>query len=89
MHGAEIYAGFLEDTNMETVHGIEADGLARKFFTFQFAEQAIRKMFPNEGEQLLDSLWPFFAHRIPGLGQPGVKKLWRKKIWTGIMKPTS
>jgi len=54
VHGAEIYAGFIEDANMEKVHGIEKDGHSRNFFTFQFTTQAMLKIFPGEGEQLLE-----------------------------------
>lgn len=54
VHGAEIYAGFIEDANMEKVHGIEKDGLSRNFFTFQFTKQAILEIFPVEGIQLLE-----------------------------------
>ncbi|MBL0913654.1 MAG: HipA domain-containing protein [Bacteroidia bacterium] len=54
VHGAEIYAGFIEDSDMERVHGIEKEGLSRNFFTFQFTTEAILSMFPEEGQQLLE-----------------------------------
>ena len=50
-HGAQIFAGFLND--LKFVENIEQQGLARKFFTFQFAENAIKHMFPNEAEIIL------------------------------------
>jgi len=50
-HGAQIFSGYIEDE--EWVEGIERDGLARKFFTFQFAGQAISHTFPHESESLM------------------------------------
>ncbi len=50
-HGAQIFAGYVADLQM--VESIEEQGLARKFFTFDFAEKAIRHMFPQESEQIL------------------------------------
>jgi hypothetical protein len=50
-HGAQIFAGYISDK--EWVEQIEQQGLARKFFTFQFAETAIEKMFPNESKLIL------------------------------------
>lgn len=50
IHGAQIFAGYLEDESW--VEEIERDGLARRFFSFQFAKQAIKHTFPNEAEQI-------------------------------------
>lgn len=50
-HGAQIFAGYMEDK--EWVEEIERDGLARSFFTFQFAEQAIKYSFPSEADQIM------------------------------------
>lgn len=50
-HGAQIFAGYIADK--QWVEEIEIKGLARKFFTFQFAESAIKNMFPNESEEIL------------------------------------
>lgn len=52
-HGAQIFAGYIEDKDW--VEGIERDGLARSFFTFQFAEQAIRHTYPKEAEEILQN----------------------------------
>ena len=52
VHGVDIYAGFVYDKQL--VEEIEAKALARTFFTFEFAQQAINKMFPNEAEQLIE-----------------------------------
>jgi hypothetical protein len=51
VHGAEIFYGYLSDK--EFVEEIEKKELARKFFTFQFAEAAIKNMFPDDSEQIL------------------------------------
>lgn len=50
-HGAQIFAGYIEDKDW--VEDIEKQGLARSFFTFQFAEQAINHTFPGEGQPIL------------------------------------
>ncbi len=50
-HGAQIFAGYMADK--EFVERVEQEGLARKFFTFQFANTAIKQMFPVEFEQIL------------------------------------
>jgi hypothetical protein len=51
VHGAEIYAGYFEDE--EFVHQIEAENMAKEFFTFQVAEEAINHMFPEQAEELM------------------------------------
>lgn len=50
-HGAQIFAGYMED--LKFVESIEKEGLARSFFTFQFAEKAVCHTFPNEAELIL------------------------------------
>ena len=52
VHGVDIYAGFVIDKQF--VEEIEEKALARTFFTFDFAQQAINKMFPNQAEQLIE-----------------------------------
>lgn len=51
-HGAQIFAGFMQDE--EWVEAIEKKGLARRFFTFQFAEQAITQTYPNEAQLIME-----------------------------------
>jgi hypothetical protein len=51
VHGAEIFYGYLSDKAF--VEEIERKELARKFFTFQFAEASIKNMFPEDSEQIL------------------------------------
>lgn len=50
-HGAQIFAGYIAD--QQWVESIEQQGLAREFFTFQFAETAIKTTFPRESELIL------------------------------------
>jgi hypothetical protein len=50
-HGAQIFAGYMSD--LQFVEKVEEQGLARTFFTFQFAEKAICHTFPNEAELIL------------------------------------
>ena len=51
VHGAEIFAGYLEDDKF--VEEVEEEGLAREVFTFQFAVRAIRDRFPVEQESIV------------------------------------
>lgn len=51
VHGAQIFAGYLEDEKM--AEEIEEKDMARELFTFQFAESAIKAMFPKTGEQIV------------------------------------
>jgi len=51
-HGAQIFAGYT--ANKEWVDSVENEGLARKFFTFQFAEESIKTMFPNDSQLILE-----------------------------------
>jgi hypothetical protein len=50
-HGAQIFAGYVN--NPLVVEEIEKQGLARMLFSFQFAEGAIKHMFPEESELIL------------------------------------
>ncbi|MCK6612090.1 MAG: HipA domain-containing protein [Bacteroidia bacterium] len=50
VHGAEIFDGYIYQKN--ELEQMEEDGLARKFFTFQFAENAIRSRFPEEADSI-------------------------------------
>ncbi|MCF8459416.1 MAG: HipA domain-containing protein [Flavobacteriales bacterium] len=52
VHGAEIFAGYLSDK--EFVEEVEQQGLARKFFTFEFAKDAMESMFPNDAQHILE-----------------------------------
>lgn len=51
VHGAEIFAGYIG--NKHLAEFIENLGLARTFFTFQFAEKAIISVFPHHAENIL------------------------------------
>jgi hypothetical protein len=51
VHGAEIFSGYVSDE--QWAENIEEKGLARKFFTFQFVESAVKKMFPLDAELIL------------------------------------
>lgn len=54
VHSAEIFAGYLAgDKNF--VDEIEKENLARNLFTFQFAQLAIKEMFPFDFEFIIDS----------------------------------
>lgn len=54
VHGAEIFAGFLEDQAF--VESVEKANLSRKFFTLQFVEMAVAKAFPQEKNFIMNDL---------------------------------
>lgn len=54
VHGAEIFAGYLQDMNI--VKQIEQENLAQDMFTLQFVEKAITKSFPNQAKTILYEL---------------------------------
>ncbi len=51
VHGAEIFAGYLEDRDF--VDEVEKADQSRHLFTFQFVEQALMNEFPGHWETLL------------------------------------
>lgn len=51
-HGAQIFAGYISDK--EWVEDVENKGLARRFFTFQFTENAINQMFPSQSKLIME-----------------------------------
>lgn len=51
VHGAEIFAGFLEDRDF--VETVEKEDESRHLFTFQFVEDALEKMFPEQAVEIL------------------------------------
>ena len=54
VHGAEIFAGYLEDSKM--VEDIEAAHLSQNLFTLQFVKQALQHAFPKQSAELLHQL---------------------------------
>ena len=54
VHGAEIYAGYLED--MDMTQQIEKENRSREIFTFNFTENAVKQMFPTHAEDILERL---------------------------------
>jgi hypothetical protein len=55
IHGAQIYAAYLNDAELLFVEDVEHKNEARNLFTFQFAKDAIYKVFPVYGPQLYHS----------------------------------
>ncbi|MCB1133601.1 MAG: HipA domain-containing protein [Verrucomicrobiae bacterium] len=51
VHGAEIFAGYLQDRNF--VEEVEAADQSRNLFTFQFVEDALLDRFGDQAEELL------------------------------------
>lgn len=54
IHGAEIFAGYLEDAQL--VEEIEQEGKARELFTMQFVEKAVGAIFPNGCDYVMREL---------------------------------
>lgn len=54
IHGAEIFAGYLEDAQF--VEEIEEEGKARELFTMQFVEKAVGTIFPIERDYVMHEL---------------------------------
>lgn len=54
IHGAEIFAGYLEDEQF--VEEVEVKGFSRDFFTLQFVETAVAKLFPLQCRDILHEL---------------------------------
>lgn len=54
VHGAEIFAGYLQDSNI--VIQIEQQKLSQDMFTLQFVEQAVKTSFPKQAESILHEL---------------------------------
>ncbi|MEL6446197.1 MAG: HipA domain-containing protein [Bacteroidota bacterium] len=53
VHGAQIFAGYLEDDAF--VEEVEQADASREVFTFQFVVEAVRSVFPDEAETILDA----------------------------------
>lgn len=49
-HGADLYAGYLNDRNF--VEEIEQERKSPEFFTIQFTEETLRFFFPNDYDEL-------------------------------------
>lgn len=56
VHGAQIYAGYLEDEQfVELANERRQHEVSRELFTFQFTEEAIKAIFPNEYAEIMES----------------------------------
>jgi len=55
VHGAQIYAGYLEDEQfVELANERRQHEVSRELFTFQFTEEAIKALFPNDQAEILE-----------------------------------
>lgn len=59
VHGAEIFASYLNDKNF--VEEVEERKESRNVFTFQFVEQAVENRFPQEAAQILEDFVKLLA----------------------------
>ena len=52
-HGAEIFAAYLDDPNLELVNEVEQKRLAPEWFTYEFICNAVSAVFPEQQEEIL------------------------------------
>jgi len=57
VHGSEIFAAYLEDSDKSFVQEIENENLARECFTFPFVIRAIEYSFPDESSAILKAFF--------------------------------
>lgn len=53
VHGAELFAGYLEDENLSFVHEVEQEKMSQELFTFQFIAASITWRFPEHGPSIM------------------------------------
>lgn len=56
IHGAQIYSACLQETDDRFVQEVENENLARDLFTFQFTDESIKNMFPEQYQVIMNDL---------------------------------
>lgn len=56
VHGAQIYSTYLLENDDRFVHEIEREDLSRELLTFQFTSDAIKTMFPEQFDEIMNHL---------------------------------
>lgn len=55
MHGAEIFSAYLNEAQSGFVDAIDEKGMSRDLITFQFIEESIKNVFPNQIEEIMNA----------------------------------
>lgn len=53
LHGADIFASYLDDDEKEFMDEVEEKGLSPETFDYDFAVESIREMLPDSGEEVI------------------------------------
>jgi len=61
LHGADIFASYLEDHDKEFVQGIEDEGKSPEYFDYDFVVASIREMLPGTAESILQKFHRMLA----------------------------
>jgi hypothetical protein len=61
LHGADIFASYLEDNDKEFVQKIENEGKSPEFFDYNFVAASIREMLPDTAEAILQQFHRMLA----------------------------
>lgn len=56
IHGAQIYSGFLSENDDRFVQEIEENKWSRALFTFQFTNESVKFMFPDQHQNIMNQL---------------------------------
>jgi len=61
LHGADIFASYLEDHDKEFVQGVEDEDKSPEYFDYDFAAESIRDMLPNDADAILQGFHRMLA----------------------------
>jgi len=61
LHGADIFASYLEDHDKAFVQGVEDEGKSPEFFDYDFVAASIRAMLPDTAELILQKFHRMLA----------------------------
>ena len=53
VHGADIFASYLEDPDKEFIQSIEDENQSPEFFDYEFVAESVKAMFPGHSEAIL------------------------------------
>ena len=61
LHGADIFASYLENHDKEFVQGVEDEDKSPEYFDYDFAAESIRDMLPNDADAILQGFHRMLA----------------------------
>ena len=53
VHGADVFASYLEDPDLEFIQEIEAENQSPEFFDYEFVVESVKAMFPGDSDAIL------------------------------------